>query len=166
MTPAELPPVLAAVGERASRAAPDAATAMAYAYHRHLTGDVLRRYTHPPRTKTPSPPGGPPALVTGTLRRSVRAVAAAGGGPVAMALVAPHTVYARIQELGGHIYPKHTTRGGRPGFLRWTEDGVTHYARHVYLPPRPYMAICTRETIANGSLHRAAVAAFEAAVRA
>ena len=153
MRAAELPGVLRAIQDRAARAAPDAANAMAHAYQRHLVMVTLRRYTHPPHTKTPSPPGQPPALVTGTLRRSVR-VDPAHGLVVATARVAPHTVYARIQELGGGIYPV------RAKFLRWTEDGVTHYSKHVRLPARPYMAPAVRETIADGSLSRAAMAAF------
>ncbi len=63
----------------------------------------LRTFTHPQGTPTPSPRGGPPALVTGNLIRSWRNERAheglkpftveAGGGPTA--------VYARIQELSG-----------------------------------------------------------------
>ena len=152
MDAAALPAILAAIGARAAAAAPDVANAMAFAYQRHLQDVTLTRYSHPPRTKTPSPPvTGTPALVTGTLRRSVRVDPAHGSG-VAVARVAPHTVYARIQELGGHIYPV------RARYLRWTEDGVVHYAKHVYLPERPYMGPAARDTIADGSLHRAAAA--------
>jgi hypothetical protein len=158
MTPAELPAMWQAIRDRAAQGTADAANAMAYAYQRRLVTDTLRRYTHPPFTKTPSPPGQPPALVTGTLRRSVRVVPAAGGGAVARSSVAPHTVYARIQEYGGHIYPV------RARFLRWVEDGAVHFARHVYLPPRPYMRPTTAEMAADGSLHRAAAAAFQARV--
>jgi hypothetical protein len=154
----ELVPVLERIRAEASAAAPAVANAMALAYQRHLVDSTLTRYSHPLRTKTPAPPGGPVALVTGTLRRSVRPDLASGGGPVATASVAPHTVYARLQELGGHIYPV------RARYLRWIEDGVTHFSKHVYIPGRPYMKIATEETLADGSLRRAAVAAFEAAV--
>lgn len=75
-----------------------------------LVKRYLRTYTHPEGTPTTSPPGGPPALVTGNLRRSWRTVPAhagrrlhtieAHGGPTAK--------YGRIQELGGL-----TGRGGR-----------------------------------------------------
>lgn len=153
MRAADLPGVLRDLQQRAAMAAPDAATAMALAYQRHLVTQTLVRYTHPPRTKTPSPPGAPPALVTGTLRRSVR-VEPAAGLVRATARVAPHTVYARIQELGGHIYPV------RAKALRWVEDGTVHFARHVYLPPRPYMAPALRETVASGALRDAAARAF------
>jgi phage gpG-like protein len=63
----------------------------------------LRTFTHREGTPTPSPRGGPPALVTGNLARSWRNERPAmgvepwtvitGGGPTA--------VYARIQELSG-----------------------------------------------------------------
>lgn len=155
MTPAELPGMWQAIKYRAVQGITDAANAMATAYQRRLVTSTLIRYTHPPQTKTPSPPGQPPALVTGTLRRSVRPVYAAGApGGVATSFVAPHTVYARIQEYGGHIYPV------RAKFLRWVEDGVMHFAKHVYLPPRPYMRPTTAEMVADGALHRAALAAF------
>ena len=157
ITAAQLPGILRGIADKTARAAPDCANAMGFAYQRHLVTVTLRRYTHPPQTKTPSPPGQPPALVTGTLRRSVR-VDLARGLVVAAARVAPHTVYARIQELGGHIYPV------RAKYLRWTEDGVVHFSKHVYLPARPYMAPALADTIANGSLTRAAAAAFMKAV--
>lgn len=154
MTPEELPAFLDALAAKVERAAAPAVNAMALAYQRRLVTDTLVRYTHPPQTKTPSPPGAPPALVTGTLRRSVVPELATVAGPVARASVAPHTVYARIQELGGDIYPV------RAKFLRWTEDGITHYSKHVRLPARPYMRPTTAATVADGSLHRAAAAAF------
>lgn len=158
MTPEELPGVLAKLAAKAATAAVPAVNAMALAYQRHLVTVTLVRYSHPPFTHTDSPPGQPPALVTGTLRRSVTPELAAGGGPRATASVAPHTVYARIQELGGNIYPV------RRKFLRWVEDGSVHFSKHVYLPPRPYMAPAREETVADGSLRRAAVKAFTAAV--
>jgi len=64
--------------------------------------DELTRTSHPLGTPTPAPPGSPPSLVTGNLRRSVRKIKVkriakgvyeGGTGPTA--------VYARIQELSG-----------------------------------------------------------------
>jgi hypothetical protein len=63
---------------------------------------------------SPSPPGTPPARVTGTLARSIRAT-----DPVqireyaASTTVAPHTVYARIQQTGGVIWARHLLGEGR-----------------------------------------------------
>jgi phage gpG-like protein len=74
--------------------------------------------SHPRGTKTPAPPGAPPALISGTLRRSVRRTRSyASGLGEWTAHVAPTVVYARIQELGG--------RAGRD--------------HRSYLPPRPYV---------------------------
>ncbi len=66
------------------------------------TKQRLRTYTHPEGTPTPSPPGDPPAWVTGNLARSVDTE-----GPTLVApgrwrgQVGPTAVYGRIQELGG-----------------------------------------------------------------
>jgi phage gpG-like protein len=49
--------------------------------------------------------------------------------------VAPHTVYARIQQMGGEIVPV------RAKVLRWKEGGRYRYARRVVLPARPYMVM-------------------------
>ena len=157
MTPDELPAYLQAIAARVPAGCAAAANAMAGAEHRYLVTNVLVRYTHPPQTKTPSPPGQPPALVTGTLRRSLRVVPAAPA-PRTTASLAPHTVYARIQELGGNIYPV------RRKFLRWVEDGTVHFAKHVHLPARPYMRPGRDDLVANGTFHREAEAAFERVV--
>lgn len=62
---------------------------------------TLRTYTHPPGTPTPSPAGAPPALVTGSLMRSIYSTPTwrvrAG---VYRSKVGPTIVYARAQELG------------------------------------------------------------------
>lgn len=75
-----------------------------------------------------SPPGTPPAYVSGELQRSVRQTEESGPGAVAWVDIAPTTVYARIQELGGisgaghrtHLLPRPYVRPaldqGRAGF--------------------------------------------------
>ena len=157
MTPDELPAYLEAIAARVPAAAAAAANAMANAEQRYLVTNVLIRYTHPMYTKTPSPPGQPPALVTGTLRRSLRIVPAPPAARTTASL-APHTVYARIQEVGGTIYPV------RRKFLRWVEDGTVHFARKVTLPARPYMLPGRDDLVANGTFHREAEAAFNRTV--
>lgn len=106
----------------------DAADAMAQSFQ----GAVVTSMRGP----SPSPPGTPPARRTGTLARSVRAEPAtlAGTGR-AVSSVAPHAVYARIQQLGGDIYPV------RAKVLRWKEGGRYRYAKHVHLPARPYIVM-------------------------
>jgi phage gpG-like protein len=129
MTPAELPARLRRLAaEVKDRAALDAADAMAQSFQ----GGVVRSMTGP----SPSPPGTPPARRTGTLARSVRPEPATltGAGKAASS-VAPHTVYARIQQLGGDIYPV------RAKILHWKDKGGSHWAKHVHLPARPYMVM-------------------------
>lgn len=142
MTPAELPGYLTRMRDRVRElAARDAANAMAMTYQRSVVASM-----HGP---APSPPGTPPARRTGTLARSVRTQPAAGGGARATSSVAPHTVYARIQQLGGDI---HVVRA------RVLTDGKHFFGKHVCLPPRPYMVM-------NGErrteCHDAAVRAVE-----
>lgn len=62
----------------------------------------LGRTSHPPGTPTPSPPGSPPSLITGNLRRSAQVEGPTQTGPgVWTASVGMESVYARVQELGG-----------------------------------------------------------------
>lgn len=77
----------------------------------HLEAEIKKGFTksHPRNTPTPAAPGEPPAVVTGTLRRSVKStspIPLGSGG--ASGKVYPTAVYARIQELGGGAIP------GRP----------------------------------------------------
>lgn len=103
---------------------------------------ALLRLSHLPDTPTPSPPGTPPAAISGELARSVRR-----SRVIALELgrfrtsVGAHTVYARIQQLGGTIHPRHLTKTGAPGWLGWggTPGHRVHFARSVTLPPRPYL---------------------------
>jgi hypothetical protein len=131
------------------RAAERIVTNMGFAYQREVAQSM-----HGP---APSPPGTPPARRTGTLVRSLRTEPARPAGEFsAQTSVAPHTVYARIQQSGGEIHARHLTRDGKPGFLRWESDGVVHFARSVRLPPRPYMIMPPPY---RQAVHDAAVAA-------
>ena len=133
ITVEEIPGYLRRLAEKAAREAPiRAVVAMGNAYEREVVQSM--------GGASPSPPGTPPARVTGTLARSVRvAPAVMVSAYAASNSVAPHTVYARIQQYGGEIHARHLTAGGKPGYLRWEgRDGV-HYRHSVTLPPRPYM---------------------------
>jgi phage gpG-like protein len=134
MTPEELPAYLRRMKDRVSTEAPvAAANAMAQTYQ----GDVVRSM----HGGGPSAPGTPPARRSGTLARSVRAEPAvpAGAGR-ATSSVAPHTVYARIQQLGGDI---HVVRA------KVLTDGKRFFGKHVHLPARPYMVMtpATRQKV-------------------
>lgn len=150
MTPAELPDYLRRLARDVrDRAALDAADSMAQSYQ----SAVVRSMKGP----SPSPPGTPPARRTGTLARSVRAEPARSTGDgIAESSVAPHAVYARIQQLGGDIYPV------RAKVLRWTDKTGTRYAKHVRLPARPYMVMTAER---RRDCRRAAIAAVERVVR-
>ena len=143
----ELPAVLKALRDKAATAAPETVMGMADAYQQRVSRVTLRRYTHSFGTKTDSPPGQPPAWVLGALARSVTAVLGPSSGIIARAYVAPHTVYARIQEYGGVVRPH-----GHP-FLRFRGlDGEWVYKREVRLPARPYLRPTLEDMIMDGSL--------------
>jgi phage gpG-like protein len=126
MTPAQLPAFLQRFADRAQAAALAAANAAAQAYQ----AEVVRSMHGP----APSPKGTPPARRSGTLARSVRAKPAVLSGTVrAKSSVAPHTVYARIQQLGGPIDAKRHPVLGNPK--------VGWFGKHVDLPARPYMTM-------------------------
>lgn len=132
------------MGLRVDRATRDATILSGHAVER-TTKLYLRTYTHPAGTPTPSPPGGPPALVSGDLYRSVRQspTVRRGRGKYATA-VGPDrflTRYLRIQELGG--------RAGRD-----------HRAR---LPARPYLKPSTRAALAT--IHKTYVQHWREAIR-
>lgn len=84
----------------------------------------LSKRSHSRGTPTPSPAGQPPAKVSGDLHDSVRAEVPRGmGGYVWASKVGGHTVYWRIQGLGGRTGRNHATT----------------------LPPRPYLEPAMRE---------------------
>lgn len=84
----------------------------------------LTHFTHPPGTPTPSAPGDPPALISGALRRSIKARRTKHGPVQYEGGVGPTIVYGRIQELGGRL-------GVNPRHGMWRTPG--------FLPPRPYL---------------------------
>jgi phage gpG-like protein len=125
----------------------DTATRIATAQAAHLLEREIKAQlatsSHPRGTPTPSSPGEPPSLVTGTLRRSVSVM-----GPTPLgtgrwqAQVGPTAVYGRIQELGGV-----TGRGGA------TE-----------LPPRPYVRPAYEKLATSGALTSLYSSAWRAAM--
>lgn len=84
----------------------------------------LSRYYHPPNTPTPSPPGQPPARITGHLRGSLTPTGPVSTGGGFTGQLGPTAVYSRIQELGGQAGRGHS----------------------VTLPPRPYMRPTVRSS--------------------
>jgi hypothetical protein len=107
----------AAITEKVAqmRAAPRVATGTALHLIERRAQEKLGERSHQAGTPTPSGPGQPPALITGTLRRSIKVTGPDPDGPSGWrGRVGPTAVYGRIQELGG-------------------------VARGRTLPPRPYL---------------------------
>jgi len=159
VTPAELPAYLAAVRAKLQEEGPPkVAYAMARTFHKTVSDETLVRYSHTRGTFTPSPPGEPPAIVGGALKRSLRLYPAIRTGPSsAQSKVVPLIKYARIQELGGTVH-------AQDGLLHWKTNGKDHYASSVTLPPRPYMRPTHRKTIEDGRLRNAAIEALKGLV--
>lgn len=99
-----------------------AATRVAVGKGAHLIEEKakleLTTSSHKKGTPTPSAPGEPPSLVSGTLRRSVTVQGPTSFGAGFTASAGPTSIYGRIQELGGVTGRNHATT----------------------LPARPYMA--------------------------
>lgn len=111
------------------------------------TKRTLTRYAHPAGTPTPSPRGQPPAVVTGTLRRSLRVGVLRQVSPGVVTIdVGPTTVYARIQELGGRIVPR------RASALAFRIDGHWVRVQQVKLPARPYLAPTVKRLAGDGRI--------------
>lgn len=142
-----------------ARAAAAAANAMATEFHTELTDATLRKSSHPRGTVTTSPPGSPPALVSGTLRRSAQIVPAVAIGSRAVASVRVGAVYARIQEKGGTVTAKRTP------YLKFQYGGKWHAVKSAKLPARPYMRPTRDLLIATGRLRARANAAVYAALK-
>jgi hypothetical protein len=135
ITVAQLPGYLRKIADDLQEHAPVAAAdAMGSAYIRVVVSSM--------KGDSPSPPGTPPARVTGTLARSIRKMGGYRSGTYSYTIpVAPHTVYARIQQLGGDIYPKHDVGAGREGEgTAWGEIdyGPKGAGWKGYYVPRPY----------------------------
>ena len=114
------------------------ATAAAAAFVERQQKKILRTYTHPEGTPTTSPPGHPPALVTGNLMRSVRTSGPHGGRRrrEVVARIGPTAKHARIQELGGRV---HNAFG----------KDLT-----VELPARPYVEPVVQRLRTSGDIRR------------
>lgn len=117
---------------------------------------TLTRYSHEEGTPTPSPEGEPPAIISDDLRESIIPLPPVGSGPVWSVIVGGTVVYARIQELGGDIYPKNS--GGWLANKSTGQVFLTPYSAkdHVTLPPRPYLKPTAEEIIASGKATQAA----------
>ncbi|MCI3277658.1 hypothetical protein [Streptomyces cylindrosporus] len=120
-------------------------TATAHAAHL-LEAEIkttLATSSHPRGTPTPSRPGEPPSLVTGTLRRSI---SVKGPHPLGLgrweAQIGPTAIYGRIQELGG----------------------VTGRGHSTTLPARPFVQPSYTKLVSTGALARVYHEAWRSAI--
>ena len=132
-----------ALDEMVARASEAASTAVTTGGHL-IEAEAKRQLgltSHTRGTRTPSAPGEPPALVSGTLRRSIKVTRPESKGPTGWTVsVGPTAVYGRIQELGGDVW-----------------NGAV-------LPPRPYMEPSLAKVIQDGSLAACYTAAWRGAL--
>jgi hypothetical protein len=153
----ELPGYLRMLAVRAGEAAIPASNGMSGAFDK----EVKRRLTalsHARGTRTPAPPGGPPAMESGQLAGSVQQVPASTP-VVATSSVAPHkSPRDWVQEFG-----MDGIRPVRAPYMRFTY-GDRYRAKVVNVPDRSYMRTTTDLMVADGSLTRAAAGAFYAAM--
>lgn len=149
-------PALDAIASRAAVAASPAAISMAHTFERAVKRTLSMRTRGAHDFRPRGERGQPPALRSGALRNSVFSWGG-GGAVVATASVAPHIFYAGIQEWGGEMH-------ARPdGYMHFISGGEW-FLKHVRVGANPYMRPTVRVCIANGSLGRAAMDAFNATV--
>ena len=151
---------------KALRGGPAAASAMAR-QGKQLDREMVSLTAHAPYTRTPSPPGGPPSLISGALMESMWAgdlepgpgayswTAHAGPGASAASYNGP---YGRFLEFGGTHEAHNPT-----GFMHWRQDGRWYRERIIEKASRDYLRRAIELGIADNSLHEAAVEAFIAA---
>ena len=111
------------------------------------TRRLLTRLSHAPHTKTPSPPGSPPAMISSLLADSIQAEHDGDDaivGPTALAS-SKNGPIGRFLELGG----THEAHGDG---MRWFEDGSWHYARSLDKTERPFLKPATDDAVNSGAI--------------
>lgn len=95
--------------------------------------DQLRQSSHPKGTPTPSRPGTPPSLITGSLFRSIQTVGPASVAGYVSMQVGPTMIYSRIQELGGLAGRGHRSKLPARPYVQPGIDATVPQAADVYL---------------------------------
>ena len=156
---AEVAARLRVIAARAETEAPLAAVRALGAAGETATKLTLTKRTHTEGTRTPSPPGAPPALVTGMLRRSViRAPARALGPGAAVQVMGCHVVYGPVHEFGPVTI---RSKGNYP--LRNRNTGQV-FGYEVTIPRRPWMKPSMEALTASGLGTKACATAWAAAL--
>jgi hypothetical protein len=115
------------------------------------TRDLLTRVSHAPFTFTPSPPGAPPAAISGVLAASVQAEhdgedAIVGPTRAASSYNGP---YGRFLELGGEHSAHNST-----GYMHWLEDGAWWRMTEIAKEGRPFLKPATDDAVHSGAVHQ------------
>ncbi len=119
---------------------------------------MLTSSTHPEGTPTPSRPGQPPSLVTGTLRRSVTRTPVMQNGTAAFrCLVGSKLIYAAVHEHGPV-----TIRAGN--FPQLGNPKAGFFGREVTIPRRPYLAPTVALLESTGMALRVATDAWQSVI--
>src|SRR5579859_3961699 len=108
------------------------------------TRSLLAQFHHRPLTRTPSPPGAPPAMIGGRLAASV--LASQDGddaivGPTRWAS-SKNGPYGRFLELGGE-----QAAHNESGRMWWWQDGYWHDAEQLNKAPRPFLKPATDDAV-------------------
>jgi hypothetical protein len=115
------------------------------------TRRLLTRLAHSPGTKTPSPKGSPPAMISGTLAASIQAEHDGDDaivGPTRLAS-SKNGPYGRFLELGG-THAAHNPSGQ----MSWFEDGRWWQMAEVEKAERPYLKPATEDAIRSGAIYQ------------
>lgn len=102
---------------------------------------------HAPETRTPSPPGAPPAAISLALAQSMSASrvgddAIVGPTGSARSINGP---YGRFLELGRDHVAKHR-------YMKYVQDGHTYRRRFIRKDPRPYLKPTVEFAVDSGML--------------
>ncbi len=120
---------------------------------------TLTSSTHKEGTPTPSKPGQPPSLITGTLRRSIARTPVMQDGTAAFrCLVGTKLIYGPVHEFGPVTITSH---GNYP--LRNRKTGQA-FGQSVTIPRRPFLATAVKGLETSGIAHRVAVDAWRAVI--
>lgn len=157
MDPSEVPALLDGIAARADAAATPASLAMARTFQRAVKRNLSLRTRAMDAFRPSEERGQFPALRSGQLRRSVTVAGPSGGGGVAVTSVAPHTIYAAVQEYG------HTMHARGNSYMHFFSGGEW-FLKTVHVGANPYMRPTIRQCIGSGSLGRSAAKAFDMAV--
>ena len=154
MTPGELPGFLMVIKNLAATAAAPAATAMGQTMESQVQRE-LKLTAHPPGIFWKAPPGRPPAYASGNLSRQTFATRASGEIR-ATSTVGNTAIYSALQEFGGATWPN------RSAYMHWVNDRGSWWKKRVVVPEHPYFRPALEMVVADGSLQRSAMEAFEA----